>query len=1110
MGKSSHTTQERQPATAAHESQQRQLGPMTPQVAQRQALGQALQMKRDAETARNFPGGIPQRMNTLPRKDEKSAQGLSPGMQPKMEAALGEDLSSVKVHTESAEAKEMGAHAFTQGEDIHFAPGQYDEGSQKGQELIGHEMAHVKQQRQGRVQATVQKKGVGINDDSGLEKEADELGKKAAQGKAMSSPVAAQAGGSVGNAAPVQMAVNPTAEDYKDYKTISAMIVEEFDAYAQAQADWHASTKLKDTEVDKLRAILAFVREPDVLAGLQGLTVKGIQAQIAALGEANVFTYLRHYGKAVQGDPFLLPNAADAAGAVKSGKSLDLLKAGFPDWVLNSALFADDFNYIRDHNAEADLIDYYKTSKPEPYFQAQGGTDFNSYLWMKFVDLRSPKSYNAPPISGKIRNYHRFEARALDQIKLNYADKTKTRPLLLILHTALSHNSAFHRETEFSDLVTDKTNNVIMIEGKEKLSDFKPDIDQIAKDYGQNNKIDQVMMAGHGNANIIELAGKVEEDIGTHKLKESSELLDPAGNKTESDKLLLAVMDNMDKTGDAGTPQLHNRIMYNACLTASHDLSGETFDANPATARTEISTYLSTPQNLNDYTDSFAKTNKNDAVKSVGSVASFSRAKYLNGAGGLDLISALDPKLTAPKIEYVEEGVEALGALRAVLECWALDEANCKTAMNKRIAKPVANWDGVIIQELYAQVIGKYWSDANKINTMAGIAGSISEMKSEPHCRVKEAGYWPSSEPAIINPLFTALMGSTDWGASDHIPLVMYQAWLAATDATQSNAVVEKASKDTKAGTAKTAKTAADAALTTAQADLTKAEAAVASSHLAEAGLKKHASKKKKEAAAEAIKLAEAARDIAKAACTKADTDAKAAAALEKAATTEAADAGTAVFSATLDHSSKRGALLAHLEAKFTCNTAKKYVDVTYLDNNSFFPFLLAGPPTKGKLMLALIGYDDSAQADCEAYLLSQLVGDVFPAALGANALLDHLSTEDEILIKLGKKSAPPKVGSSSVVVASGKDANLPLKGAAQNTEWVQSVTVNGESQADGVNVYQEQAHTTVVGTLKKGQRVHILGNLTNDWAIEFSYTSGKTKTRGTAFVEKSQVTQVK
>jgi hypothetical protein len=98
----------------------------------------------------------------------------------KMENSFQSDFSNVNFHTNSQSATDVGALAYAQGNDVHFAPGQFKPNTQSGQELIGHELAHVVQQRQGRVQPTAQAKGMAVNDDKGLEKEADDMGKKAA------------------------------------------------------------------------------------------------------------------------------------------------------------------------------------------------------------------------------------------------------------------------------------------------------------------------------------------------------------------------------------------------------------------------------------------------------------------------------------------------------------------------------------------------------------------------------------------------------------------------------------------------------------------------------------------------------------------------------------------------------------------------------------------------------------------------------------------------------------------------------------------------------------------------------------------------------------------
>src|SRR5262245_26660175 len=74
---------------------------------------------------------------------------LDEGVRGQFEGSLGKDLSGVRVHTgaESAEAADaVGARAYTVGNDIHFAEGEYSPGDPYGQHLLAHEVAHTVQQ----------------------------------------------------------------------------------------------------------------------------------------------------------------------------------------------------------------------------------------------------------------------------------------------------------------------------------------------------------------------------------------------------------------------------------------------------------------------------------------------------------------------------------------------------------------------------------------------------------------------------------------------------------------------------------------------------------------------------------------------------------------------------------------------------------------------------------------------------------------------------------------------------------------------------------------------------------------------------------------------------
>jgi hypothetical protein len=149
---------------------------------------------------------------------EKEKTELPEDIKSKMEGSFGTDFSDVKIHKDSKSSKDLNAKAYTQGNNIHFSPGEFQPQNKQGQELIGHELAHVVQQSDGRVKGSdINEKGLSVNDDPGLEKEADEMGKKAADGIAVGYGLrlAGSTGGDGSNNNPLQKKDDDvvTAED---------------------------------------------------------------------------------------------------------------------------------------------------------------------------------------------------------------------------------------------------------------------------------------------------------------------------------------------------------------------------------------------------------------------------------------------------------------------------------------------------------------------------------------------------------------------------------------------------------------------------------------------------------------------------------------------------------------------------------------------------------------------------------------------------------------------------------------------------------------------------------------------------------------------------------
>jgi hypothetical protein len=78
-----------------------------------------------------------------------SGTGLDEKTKVEMESGFGTDFSNVKIHTDSNAvqmSQELGAQAFTNGNDVYFNEGKYNPNSKEGKHLLAHELTHTVQQ----------------------------------------------------------------------------------------------------------------------------------------------------------------------------------------------------------------------------------------------------------------------------------------------------------------------------------------------------------------------------------------------------------------------------------------------------------------------------------------------------------------------------------------------------------------------------------------------------------------------------------------------------------------------------------------------------------------------------------------------------------------------------------------------------------------------------------------------------------------------------------------------------------------------------------------------------------------------------------------------------
>ncbi len=101
--------------------------------------------------------------------------GMPDNLKSGIESLSGFSMDDVRVHYNSSKPATVQALAYTQGTDIHVAPGQ--------EKCLPHEAWHVAQQMAGRVSPTTNINGMPVNDNVALEYEADVMGEKAVQCK---------------------------------------------------------------------------------------------------------------------------------------------------------------------------------------------------------------------------------------------------------------------------------------------------------------------------------------------------------------------------------------------------------------------------------------------------------------------------------------------------------------------------------------------------------------------------------------------------------------------------------------------------------------------------------------------------------------------------------------------------------------------------------------------------------------------------------------------------------------------------------------------------------------------------------------------------------------
>ena len=751
-------------------------------------------LERDAKT--DMESGAPGEFIGASGVRKENKTGLPDRLKAGIENLSGLSMDDVKVHYHSSKPAKLQALAYTQGTDIHVGPGQ--------ERHLPHEGWHVVQQKQGQVRANAQA-GVAINDDTGLEYEADVMGAQSArEGRLGRAGVGPEVGtaehrndlveglGKKPTTGATNVRNSPIQMVRKDSNELLDLTVAEFDKHRKAeQMDW-----AKEVDDDDDRKVIWNVID----WGLSGLaSIKLFDIIFAYFDEPKNLLYMKYYCQALNGElngkpTVKLKKLNDLDDIKVQGKTVAKLNQVLGGELVKAVITPKYFYVLsKFQTIFQNFLDYYQ-EKPQPVLQAPNGKDILSFIQLVGVEKAKISDYrNDLP---DIRNYHKFPRASLDKLK---GDKgKKNNPLTLVLQSLYDHNGAFIRYTEVNKVIQNTKISVYLIEGPnvEWLRDLGADgFNKLAQDHGMGGKITQVMFAGHGNSTFMGVGGEraKTEQKSTGEYRVVAERPVPLYFGKEDFDIFWtdffeALFKNMAMQGG-----FEPKVLLRACLTASNEVNTEKLKAimkkkniidadDPTTVENQdkirgaIRNYIQEHGSLATVLTGKA----GGRAEILGAQASITAEDTgaIKDTGELDIVAVGDPKVAAPKIEYVREGKEPVGALKAVIETWAENPKDCFNNMRERRKDPVSTDAEFIIRLLYETILGNYTNDILKANGFVRTAGVITGVaRGGPECRPARLkddpmvqGHYKAFYPSLFGQLtnkFALLVIYEDWMRHD-------------------------------------------------------------------------------------------------------------------------------------------------------------------------------------------------------------------------------------------------------------------------------------------------------------------------------------------------------
>lgn len=603
------------------------------------------------------------------------------------------DLSGVRSFTGAAAsdaATSMGALAYARGNEVAFA-------GEPSLHTAAHEAAHVVQQRAG----VHLKDGTGQTGDA-YERNADEVADRVVQGRSAADLLPAPSGGGT---ASVQRKVNPVPTSRHGKVALvgdgtpanPGLTVSALEAYVARQADWFSEPSLGQTDRDLVWKILMLLEEgPHMGVALAALHISAV----AALPSGDL-AKLKKYAACFSSSAATVQISTAAptmARALQVGQAILDLEAFVPTPVLRVVIPESGLNYLLGPGKLAELRKYYQTFKPTLEAKEE---------WPHVEALLNETVAKYAALAGWIRDLHIFTRQTRTQLLANIADRSRSRPVLLVLFSASDWNTAFLQATNMQGAVMNPVNLALVVQGMPSIAAATGEVNRVADDYGQRTRrwdwstwsmvyskgrLGQVVIAGHGSDQSVEMAspGTNPTAQGDNRYVSYDEApIDSSNPKANGTELLIdTVLSRMD-------PKDAN-VVFAGCLVGSHNIPANTNVSNAATAQANLQAAITAHPNLADYVrQRMTALGVTGTVQAANGSTTFDSFN-VNAAGRAELSNPGDPDIGGTKLQYVRTGIEPEGALRAAIECYAdpaIGPAKVTTEIRTRVAGLAASTD---------------------------------------------------------------------------------------------------------------------------------------------------------------------------------------------------------------------------------------------------------------------------------------------------------------------------------------------------------------------------------------------------------------------------------